>query len=279
MTLLERLAARERAAHALLLYGATLGCAAVYLATLPLSRRLPAGDRVTLLFVLPDAVRYLDLAYHAAAGLFALSAALLVARRFLRAAAAGAFLGYATAVSLYLERRPYVDHTLQLVALVLLHGALWLVLADDGPPPRAGLREWATRGAAPRWVVGLSRLAVGAFYTWSGLAKLHTSGLDWANGVSLQVWVQAFGRPGRLASRLLEDVALAAALQWAVLAAELLALPALAHPATRTMVGLVLLAFHAGQWLLFGWEFHANAVLLVLLYLPVDRLLRGRTPG
>ncbi len=265
---------REPALHAIVVYAATLFCGAYYLLTVhPRRAWAPAADVVTLLWWITDGVRYSPATPRLCAAAFALCLVVLPLRPVL--AAWGAGLAYLGGMSVCLESWTFVDHTLQLTALVLVYAAAAITVERQAIAACPRRELWRT-ALAPAWFIGLSRLAVGGFYMWSGLGKLTVSGLGWANGLSLQLWVLAFGSPGsHVGGWLVEHREAARFLQAAVLALELAALPALAFKATRVAVGVGLIAFHLGQQILFGWAFHANTALLALLYLPVDEWCRA----
>jgi hypothetical protein len=142
----------------------------------------------------------------------------------------------------------------------------------------AALRErrfWRTP-LYPRWVYSCSVFAVGSFYGTSGLMKWLTSGPGWANGVSMQLWTRLWGDPDSPWTRMvLDDRRFAAALQWGALVGETAGYLAIVSRRLRPWIGLLLIAFHAGQIAIFGWGFHANMLLLALVFLPVyDRMAR-----
>jgi hypothetical protein len=82
----------------------------------------------------------------------------------------------------------------------------------------------------------------------------------------------------------LGDRRIAVAMQWAALIGETAGFVAIVSRALRPWIGLLLIGFHVGQIALFGWGFHANMILLALIFLPfqewvprwVDRRERRR---
>ena len=140
---------------------------------------------------------------------------------------------------------------------------------------QAEIRDALERGSfwidplVPAWVPGLLIAHVAGFYSLSGYAKLHDSGLHWADGVSLQLWTSIWGVPGPFASAIVSSRILAQGLQALTLFTEVGALPMALHPRTRTLSGLLLIAFHLGQQLLFGWWFIGNMAIVALVLLPV----------
>jgi hypothetical protein len=248
----------------------------------------PRGERAgpaTVLSWLPDAVLLEAGTSWACGGLFVVGAGLWLAGRGLPVSSWLAALAFTALAALHLESSSQATHVAHLTNALLLLYALWYHV--EGAAIRAACRAgrfWATP-LYPRWAYALSVLAVGLFYGPSGLSKLFQSGPGWANGTSLQLWATLWGDPDSPATRLiLADRRVAAALQAVTLLAETGALLAVVWPRARVLVGLALLAFHAGQIAVFGWGFHANMVILALVLLPapawvgraVERLERGR---
>lgn len=234
---------------------------------------MPSGQAVTLLSWLPP--DWLDdgWLYSIASVLCVASALCWLAQVLLPWSSWSTLISFTVAIAVHQEQLTYVDHMFQLSNQVLVVYALWYQF--EHAAIRAALRVGAfwSRPLCPRWVRLLPLLLVGLFYFQTGFNKLSVSGVGWVNGVSLQLWVDVFGRDGLLSELVLSSRGLARFLQGAALAVELAALLALPSRRLRTLVGCVLIGFHIGQVQLFGWAFHANALLIALTYLPVDRLL------
>ncbi|MBX7220203.1 MAG: hypothetical protein K1Y36_09680 [Blastocatellia bacterium] len=132
---------------------------------------------------------------------------------------------------------------------------------------------WKT-SCYPSWAGFLGVYYVGLFYSFSGCMKLTHSGLAWANGVSLQLWVSIWGNPDSTWTHLILSYRwFAKALQAATLCFESMAILGLLFPRLRPFLGLALLGFHFGQVTVFGWQFHYNAFIICLYFLPFDRYL------
>jgi hypothetical protein len=241
--------------------------------------RLPAPPTALLrtgpasvLSFLPDAVLLHD-------GLFRLGGLLFFLGAVLWAVGVGvpwsgwlASLGFTAVVALYLERSTQATHVAHLTDLLLLLYALWYHLyACEIRQARARGCFW-TEPLYPRWVHAASVFVVGTFYGFSGLNKWLKSGLAWPNGLSLQLWVRLWGDPDSVWVRLLlSDRRPAAALQWATLLAETGGFVAILSRRLRPLIGLALIGFHVGAICVFGWGFHANLLLIALVFLPFDR--------
>jgi hypothetical protein len=181
-------------------------------------------------------------------------------------------LAYNAAVALFLENATQATHVGHLTGMILLLYALWYQFYYR--EIRAALAEgrfWATP-LYPRWVYSGSVFLIGLFYGLSGLSKLLQSGPAWASGVPLQLWTRLFGDPQSFFTRLiLADRTVAALLSWTTLIGETGGLLAIVSPLARPWIGLLLLSFHLGQIAVFGWGFHANMLLLTLVFLPFVR--------
>lgn len=227
---------------------------------------------VSVFSFLPDAVLLDERVLQGAAWAFYGSALLWAAQ------VAVPWSGWLTALSftllmgLHYENKNALSHTTQLTCVLLYLYALWYACCarDIRAALRAG-RFWSTP-LYPNWVYALAVFYVGLFYLLSGVSKLAHSGPSWANGVSLQLWVELWGDKGSYWTQLLlAHRPVAQGLQAATLAAEVVALPAVCFRRTRPLLGLLLVGFHVGSISVFHFAFHANAVLVGLLLLPLDR--------
>jgi hypothetical protein len=277
MTAFDPLTRRSRPRFGLLAVAVSLACAAS-LAAYFLTHQphgSPHGPRqspVTVLSWLPDAVLLNPSVQVAAGAVFYLAAALWLAQRLIPYSAIIAAAAFTAVVALHAENATQLTHVAHLTNVVLIVLALWYGLCARELRAARRERRLLTSLVEPRWVHALGVLAVGLFYGYSGWTKLLTCGPGWANGVSMQLWVSLWGDPGSPWTRLiLTDRRFAAFLQASALAGECAALPAAFLPRLRPWVGLGLLGFHYGQISVFGWGFHANAVLIALFFLPCDR--------
>jgi hypothetical protein len=243
---------------------------------------------VSVFSVFPDAVLLNECLFRACGVAFAVAAALWAGRWWLPWSSWLAALSFTAVVALYLENASQVTHVAHLTNTLLIVHALWYhFYADDIRAATCTGRFW-TIPLYPRWVYSLSVFSVGLFYGWSGLSKLLESGLGWANGTSLQLWVRLFGDPQSLWTHLiLSSCTLAVLLQAATLVGETSGFAAIVLPWLRPWTGLTLIGFHLAAIAVFGWGFHANALILGLVFLPcyrwvplcVERWERGKTWG
>jgi hypothetical protein len=225
---------------------------------------------VSVLSWLPDDLVRSAWLFHGARALYWVSAAVWLAGRALRVSSALAVGSLVVVTSLQQESRVDCAHSAHLTVQAVMAFCLWTQL-DAGllaAAKRAGT-FWSA-SLVPRWLGGVLALAVGWFYTLTGCAKLIDSGLAWADGLTLQLYVLALApTDGTVAQVLISSRTLARTLQCIALAVEVLALPLALLRSTRALLGVGLIAFHVGQVWIFGYPFWGNvAVIAVALLGP-----------
>ena len=176
---------------------------------------------------------------------------------------------YTLTVAIAFENSSHIDHARHLANLVLFVHAMWYHFhASDIRMALARRVFWLSR-IYPGWVHSLSLFCIGIYHSNAALSKLVQSGIDWPNGLSLQLWVHLMGREHSLANTLiLSSRTTAALLQWAVLVVEASALVAVFVPRLRVPVGVALLGVYAGIADSFGFSFVLNAFLVAAFYFP-----------
>ena len=124
----------------------------------------------------------------------------------------------------------------------------------------------------PRWVFLLCVFYLGWFHSLAGFTKILSSGFDWGNGVSLQLWTKLFGwDPSPFGQLLLYDVRLTAWMQTGALLIECACILVVFHRWLRYGLGFGLFGFYLGVLTTFvSFGFHFNALLVVWFLLPVD---------
>lgn len=233
---------------------------------------LPHGVRVgsaTVLAWLPDAL-LLDRRVQIVAGaLFAIGAVLWLAHCWLPWSAWLTALSFTAVVALYVENATQLTHVAHLTTDLLLLYALWYHGCRQDIAAALRDRRFFQTPLYPRWVYSCSVFLVGSFYGWSGLSKWLTSGPGWANGVSMQLWTNLWGDPNSALTQLvLADRRFAVMMQWAALIGETAGFVAIVSRRLRPWIGLLLIGFHIGQIAVFGWGFHANMLIVALVFLP-----------
>lgn len=172
----------------------------------------------------------------------------------------------------------YVRHQPHVINMLLIFYAIWCLT-------RAGERQFAPRlwgfGRAapyPEWLFALCVLYLSTTYTFSGLTKLMSSGLDWPNGISLQLWCLGGASDGNIARSLcLFDSRVAATLQAIVLFAESTCILAYRFPRLRPIYGLTLIGFHLSVELLFDFRFYGNICADFIFLVAGSQILRARS--
>ncbi|MBL8892258.1 MAG: hypothetical protein JNL67_19945 [Planctomycetaceae bacterium] len=155
---------------------------------------------------------------------------------------------FAGLAALRIENSVQLCHSYWILLMLLVVHALWYTFYTRQIASNAA----AARTCYPAWVLGLSVLVLAWFHTLSGIGKWQAAdpewinGWNWADGVSLQMWLQSFGNPNsRLVQFLLQNVDVARTVQQAILAMELAAVFALISPILRRGVGIALVVYYA----------------------------------
>lgn len=130
----------------------------------------------------------------------------------------------------------------------------------------------------PGWVFYLAVFYLGIFHAWAGVTKISTSGLDWGNGLSLQLWIYLWGwQASPFAQLALANRLIAQLLQTGALVIETFSFLCWFGRWPRTLVGLGLLGFYTGVLGTFvDYGFHFNAILVALFLLPFEPWISGR---
>ena len=158
---------------------------------------------------------------------------------------------------------------------LLLAFALWYQL-DAGPIRQAmQKKQLSSSQLFPEWVQFLCVFAILMECTASGVNKLLVSGLFWADGLSLQLWMQVLANPDNpVVTTLIEDRWVANVLQVLLLTAECFAFFALLTAGSRIFFGLLLVTTYSLTYLQMGILPVASILPMALFLLP----LRTGTP-
>lgn len=260
LTALARAAmALEPAAVVLVALWCTLACCAVS-AWSPL--RSSTGERLhylTLLGPLMPSEWLTNEQFSDTIGIiFLIAGALWAARRWLPWTAWCTTLSFWLLSSIYQERLTYTDHTFNPECVFLFVFCAWEQFYRNEVRLATQTRRLWTLPTCPVWVSWLCTFYLAAIHTTAGLTKLVKSGLAWADGTSVQLWVWMWGNhDGLLARLILADRQLALVLQATTLLAETFAWLALLGLRLRIAIGALLLAFHLGSQAVFRLNFFA----------------------
>lgn len=130
----------------------------------------------------------------------------------------------------------------------------------------------------PNWVFFLCLFMMGWFHSWAGWFKIYASGLDWGNGLSLQLWTSIWGHPASPTTQIiLSDRTIASIMQTGAMIFESIALLSLINRTMRVVIGLLLLGFYFGVLTTFvDYGFHFNFSIVLLFMMPVREFLESR---
>tara|TARA_B100001093_G_scaffold514601_1_gene588986 strand:- start:98 stop:877 length:780 start_codon:yes stop_codon:yes gene_type:complete len=179
--------------------------------------------------------------------------------------AVGSFTGV---VALFYENSMAIAHTYNLAVLLLFIHAAWYHFRRHEIRAAIADGSFWHREMYPPWVFKLSVFSIAIFHTFAGLSKLFISGFEWANGLSLQLWVHLWGVDSGVKELLLSDRALAQALQVSTLVIETGAIVALLSRRWRWAMGLGLMGLYSGILMTFNFNFQYNALIVALFLLP-----------
>lgn len=244
----------------------------------PRGDRQPTGEIISFLSLLPRAWIELDTVDSAFRALFKVGSILWLLQIAMPWSAWVSTAGFTALMALIWEHSTFVGHSTQLPNMIMVIFAL--AATFEGRASREALQRgnyWISE-LIPRLYWFLALAQIGLFYSWTGAGKLLESGLGWANGVSLQLWVHVWGQENLLSSAILESRTLAITFQVMVLVIETSAIFFMPFRRLRIVYGLALVGFHIAQEIVFGYPFGVNTLLVLVIVLPTgeffERLCR-----
>lgn len=254
----------------------------VSLETNLLFQYLPKNITVSVIgYLLPAQFLNEPFFFHACRNLFWFSAALWAAVPFLGGLGQRAlrviipvsawttYLAYTITASLYWENLPWIYHKFVLPSWLLLIHALWCQFYLNEISTSLSNRTYWNTPLYPFWVRFLSVYFIAIFYTFSGASKLLST-MNWADGLSLQLWTQLFGNHNSFFGKLiLSDRLLAAILQKGALALECLSFTAMFNIWSRMAIGMGLLILHFVIDVTLNIDFRAHMILIAVYFLPL----------
>jgi len=182
---------------------------------------------------------------------------------------------FTATVSFCFENSSHVSHAFNITNMLLLVHAMWYQFYRDKIRATSSVGTFWDTPLYPRWAFSLSVFYIGLFHTWAGVTKLRTSGIGWANGVSLQLWVYLWGDPNDIFRKIIVSTRPAAQLlQIFTLVVETSAILAWPFVRLRPFIGMALLGLYVGIISVFGYTtFSYNALFVALFFLPVERFV------
>ena len=249
--------------HAMLFMRADVPCAEGL-------RNTPA----TVLSFLPEEILTSPLVFHVFRWLLVVAGILWVLQLLVPLSSWVCVFAYTITVALVFENSSHIEHTKNLANIVLFVHAMWYHFhASDIRTALARNAFWVS-SVYPGWTHSLSLFCIAIYHSNAALAKLLQSGIEWPNGLSLQLWINLMGREDSLAKTLiLSDRTTAALLQWCVLLVEASAIVAVFCPRVRMPIGAALLGLYGGIADSFGFSFVLNAFLVAAFFFPWARII------
>ena len=173
------------------------------------------------------------------------------------------FIGYFTLICFTVESQLYTKHMYHIVNVSLFAFLLWEI--SDTRLSNHKQRQSITD--LPFWVYFIIIFYLSLGYTFSGTMKLYFSGIDWLDGIGLQVWVFTAASDGPLRSIIIENVKIASILQCLVLIAETLCILVLFYPRLRLFFGIILVGFHISVEIMADLQFYGNILIGTVLFI------------
>ena len=230
---------------------------------------LPKGTTVSLLgYLLPSGVFDEAWPFYLSKVVLWLSAACWAFRALVPWSGWICVLAYTLMVSIYWENLPWFKHKFVIPNAMLVIYALWYQLRRREMASASAKGIFWRSDLFPRWVYFLSVYSIGIHYCCAGLSKLQAAGLEWGNGLSLQIWAFLGPSESFLTQIIVSDRFLARSLQMGVHGMELLAIVAIFQRHVRVAICVGMVGFHIGVYMCLGIPFFSNVVLLLLVFLP-----------
>lgn len=235
---------------------------------LPLSEGL-RNSPATVLSFLPEAILTAPLAFHFFRWLLVVAGILWALQLLVPLSAWVCVFAYTITVAIIFENSSQIDHTRNLANLVLFVHAMWYhFYAGDIRTALSRNVFWISR-VYPWWIHCLSLYCIAIYHSNAALSKLLQSGIQWPNGLSLQLWVHLMGREPSLANPVILSSRTGASLmQWAALLVEASAIVAVFCPRLRVPIGVALLGLYVGIADSFGFSFMLNGFLVAAFFFP-----------
>jgi hypothetical protein len=247
----------------------------IVLAFTPAVWPIPTGERIgpaTVLSVLPTKVLSQPLLFAVLQWTLKISAILWACRLLIPWSCWMTALAFTAVVSFCHENSSVMSRTSNISNMLLIIHAMWYHFYRREIATSFSAGTFWNTSLYPQWAFSLSVFYIGLYYTYAGVTKLATSGLDWANGLSLQLWVYLWGvSDSPLREVILSNRTIAKIFQIMTLTVESSAILALLCPRVRLFIGISLLGFHFGIFNLLGYRFPYNVLWIAVFFLPIDR--------
>ena len=241
------------------------------------------GERIrpaTVISFLPDTLLASTTFYHVMRIVLCVAAILWAFRVLIPWSCWATTLGFTIIWALRMENSFGAAHIFNVTNMLLVIHAMWFHFYRREICDSLVARSLWQSAVYPRWAFLLSVFYIGFYHSLAGVSKLRYSGLDWGDGLSLQLWVHLWGwEYSPFGSMILSSRKVATVVQSSALFFETAAVLAVTFPKLRVFIGLGLLGFYAGVLGTFvDFGFHFNAILVAVFLLPVEPMLRRRYP-
>lgn len=184
-------------------------------------------------------------------------------------------LSYTLIVSVFWENLPWFRHKYVVPNWVMIYYALWYAFYRRDLAEGIAQKDfWKNPDLYPRWAYLGSVFSIALLYSFGGTSKMRAAGIEWGDGLSLQLWVAMMGDSTFfLTDFILSDRSNAQLLQRGVVILQSCAVLAVLPP-LRSTIGLGLIAFQLSVELMFGIPFRSNVILIAAFFLPWYGVMR-----
>lgn len=181
-------------------------------------------------------------------------------------------MSFTALVALVYENSSGISHTFNLANIVLIIHAAWVHFHRQEIKAALNTGAFWRTPSYPRWVFYLSVFCLALYHTYAGFSKLAESGVQWVNGVSLQLWLHLWGREGSiLRDLILSNRNVAMLFQASTLVIETGTFLVIFSLRLRWLFGVALLGMYVGIIESFGYHFWYNFFLVAVFFLPVQQ--------
>jgi hypothetical protein len=188
-------------------------------------------------------------------------------------------ISYILLWALRIENSDSSQQVFQLTSMLLIIHAIWFHFYHCAIQAARDGKDYWQSPLYPRWVFVAAVAYIGMFHALAGFSKIRASGLDWGDGLSLQLWVYLLAtKTSPLANLILASRTIARILQSSLLVTQTASILAVFNNWLRLLIGMLLVGFYLGAFVTF-WDggYLINGLLVSLFFLPLEPWLNRDT--
>lgn len=252
-----------------------------YTGTLYLGPVTDRAQALTLVGFLPEDVLHSDIIFRSLKGIVFLGVLLWAFHIALPLSPWITLLAFTFIICQSIESKYYTYHMYHIVNVTLFVSTLWYTFDCQTLKSKRNAAALLRGVRVPYFVFFVPIFYLAVSYTFSGLTKLYHSGLGWANGTSLQIWLLFYqDKSTWLGDLIISNKLLAKFLLSSTLFFESTAILAMLFTRLRPLYGLGLVGFHVGVEICLGFAFYGNIVCDLLFFVIYPPFFKDREkPG